>query len=97
MNEQILENTKIARVQNQYIIDVVNGLRERIIEISEQIQSMQTAAIIAASILVVLSIIIIVNQVKLKKQLRQLQEMLKEKEVTSSGDQTATDETNQKS
>ena len=54
-------------------------------------------AIILLLSLLIIGIIIIVNQVKLKKQLRQLQEMLKEKEVTSSGDQTATDETNQKS
>lgn len=69
-------------------------------EIISSINAIQNYILIAFGIIIILSIIIIWmiwNQHKLKKQLRQLQEMLKEKEVTSSGDQTATDETNQKS
>ena len=77
IEDKILENTKIARVQNQHIDDMVTAIRERQLAMIETMDINQIVLLICLAIVIVLGIAILWNQRKIKKQLKQL---LEEKE-----------------
>lgn len=82
---QILENTKIARVQNQLIQDAVDGMNGRIFEVLANLKTMQSSIYIAiaiGTIAIIIGISILWNQRKIKKMLREMMEE-REKEEDS--------------
>ena len=84
---QILENTKITRVQNQLIQDTVDGINGRIFEVLANLKTMQSSIYIAIGIgviAIIIGIAILWNQIKIKKMLKKMME--EKEEATSSGD-----------
>ena len=74
---QILENTKITRVQNQLIQDTVDGINGRILEVLANLKTMQSSIYIAiaiGTIAIIIGIAILWNQRKIKKMLREMME-----------------------
>lgn len=80
---QILENTKIARVQNQLIQDAVDGMNGRIYEILANLKTIQSSIYIAIAIgiiAIIIGVAILWNQIKIKKMLKKMMEEKKENE-----------------
>ena len=83
---QILENTKIARVQNQLIQDAVDGMNGRIYEILGNQKTLQSSIYIAIGIgviAIIIGIAILWNQIKIKKILKKMMEEKGEEENTA--------------